>query len=113
MNVELTVQDKSGKIYVYQTFEDKEFFIDAVEKTYARRVRFGTLSDKDKIISLFSKGATIQQADFDNLARALRHYDEVYLCNELCEAIEEIPSEIVLLTMGNIEKPVDLSCYEI
>lgn len=101
MDLELKVQDKSGKVYVYQTFEDKEFFIEAVQKTYERRVRFGSLGDNDKIVSAFSKGATFKQADFDDLLRALRHYDEVYLCNELYEAIEGMGQDIVLLSVGN------------
>lgn len=113
MDLCLRAQDKGGKIFVYKTFQDKEFFIEAVEKTYARRIRLQTLADKDKIVSLFSKGATIQRKDFGILMRALRNLDEVYLCNELCVAIEELDSNIDFISLENIDNPIDLTNYEV
>ncbi len=113
MDVNLTVQDKSGKTYVYQTFDNMEFFKSAVEKTYERRNHFGKLSDSDRVVSIFSKGATVKKEDFAVLKRALRHYDEVYLCNEIFEAIEEMPKDVVYLSLGNIENSVDLSFFNI
>lgn len=113
MNVELTVQDKSGKVYVYQTFENKELFVGAVADAYDLHAQFGKIADKDEVVSLFSKGATIKKADFNILRRSLRHYDEVYLCNEFCDILEEIPNDIILLTVGKIGKAVDLSGYKI
>lgn len=113
MDVVLTVQDKSKKIFVYQTFDDKEFFIKAVETAYARRDEEGRIGDHDKIVALFAKGGTIKKADFALLRRALRHYDEVYLCNELHSALEELPSNVELLTLEKIDTPLDLGCYKV
>ena len=113
MDVVLSVQDKSKKISVYQTFDDKEAFLSYVEKTYALREKDGKIEDYDKIVTLFAKGGTIKKSDFAILKRALRHYDEVYLCNELYDALEEIPSDIELLSLEKISAPLDLGCFKV
>lgn len=112
MELVIKVQDKSGHIYDYQSFDDKEMFLTSVSKTYQRRERFNNLGNPDKVLDIFAKGCTIKSQDFDILARALRHYDEVYLCNEIYDAMEELPSDIVFLSIGEIKTPTDISGYE-
>lgn len=113
MDVVLTVQDKSNKIFVYESFEDNEFFLSAIENAYRNREEDGRIADHDKVVSLFANGGTIKKADFPLLIRSLRHYDEVYLCNELHDALEEIPSNVELLSLEKIGSPLDLSHFKV
>ena len=113
MELVIKVQNKSGKVYDYQSFDDKEMFLSSVSKTYQRKERFNKLGNPDIVLDIFAKGCTIKSENFDILGRALRHYDEVYLCNEIYEALEELPADIVLLSIGEIKTPTDISGYEI
>lgn len=113
MELIIKVQNNSGKVFEYQSFDDKEMFLSSVAKTYQRKEKFNCLGNPDKVLDIFAKGCTIKKENINILRRALRHYDEVYLCNEIYDALEELPTDIVLLSIGEIENPTDISCYEI
>lgn len=110
--MDLVVKAKNGTHVEETAFDDKEFFLSAVSKAYDRRLLRDHVEDADKIVKLFAFGATIAKKDFGKLKRALRRYDEVYLCNELFDLLEE--SECDYITLGeDFGVPIDLSEYNV
>lgn len=112
MNLVLKILDNNDKIQNLVSFDNKELFLSASAKKYQAKLFNNQLDNADKIIKILAEGATISKKDFPVLLRALRHYDEVYLCNELHEVIEELSCKA--LTIGDtISAPVDINKYHI
>lgn len=110
--MDLVAKTKSGSKTQETIFEDKEFFLSAVSKAYDRRLARNHVEDADKIVKLFAFGATIAKKDLGKLKRALRRYDEVYLCNELFDLLEECECDYI--TLGeDFGVPTDLSGYNV
>ena len=97
--MDLVVKTKKNGSVEEARFDDKEFFISAVEKAYKRREDRNHVEDADRIVKAFASGITVKRKDFGILKRALRRYDEVYLCNELFDLIEESDAEYI--TVGD------------
>lgn len=101
----------NGKI-VETELGDKTDFEKYVSEAYSLRKNAGRLADYDEIVKLLANGCTVKKTDYAILKRSLRHYDEVYLCNEIFDLLEETESvEITLADKFVI--PTDLSKFEV
>lgn len=109
----LTIKEKLANGTVIETeLGDKANFEKYVLETYSRRKTANKLEDYDEIVRLLANGCTIKRANYSILKRSLRHYDEVYLCNEIFDILEE--SESVEITLAdNFETPTDLSKFKV
>lgn len=112
-NEMLTIKEKLANGSIVETeLGDKANFEKYVLEAYSRRKTVNKLADHDEIVKLLANGCTIKKADYSILKRSLRHYDEVYLCNEIFDILEE--SESVEITLADkFEFPTDLSKFKV
>lgn len=101
----------NGKI-VETELGDKADFEKYVDQAYSLRKNAGRLADYDEIVKLLANGCTVKKSDYAILKRSLRHYDEVYLCNEIFDLLEETRSVEITLA-DKFDFPTDLSKFEV
>lgn len=109
----LTLKEKllNGKI-IETELGDKSDFEKYVNEAYYLRKNDGRLANYDEIVKLLANGCTVKKSDYPILKRSLRHYDEVYLCNEIFDIIDE--SESVEITLADsFTSPTDLSKFKV
>ncbi len=80
------------------TLGNDDLFQKYVAEAVARRVLKNHTTDADAVLTHFAMGESVEKKDFRILKRALRHFDEVYLCNEILELLEE--TDGVMVTVG-------------
>lgn len=114
MDLNLYCQRVNGAIEVLATYENKEDFLKYLKEAVDRNAKFGSFEDADRVVILFAEGAWVGKKQVKILKRALRHFDEVYLCNEIFDALEEIDESVKAVSLSNIVAPItDLSEYNI
>jgi|GEM_PF-4239585 len=97
------------------SFEDKELFVSAFKEINSLRVNDGISDDADKVIFKFIDGVSFAKSDIKLLKRALRRFDEVYLCNELFDLIDGIEGDYFCISLNEqcSKNCFDFSAYKI
>lgn len=114
MDLIVYCRKEDGEALALASFKGKEDFEKYLGEALARRSSFGASNGADKIVALFSQGASVATRQVRALKRALRQFDEVYLCNEIVEALDEVEDDTVSVSLS--ESPtaiVDISVYDV
>ena len=115
MDLNVYARYASVGVKVIGTFPNKEDFEKYVREAVEGRSQNEEYANSCKVITIFAEGRSIARSQVKILKRALRHFDEVYLCNELFELLEELDSDVDCISLSPACSAVctDLSNYRI
>ena len=78
----------------YAVYGDRERFEAAIDAYFARKAAEGRPQDAaDVVLGLMKVPTVVERKKMGLVKRALRHYDEIGICSELVEAIEQAKDE--------------------
>ena len=101
MDLVLYARMPSNEVLEIARYDGLENFQECLKEAIDRKATFGSSEDVDKVVDLFSKGASVSRKQIRTLKAAFRNFDEVYLCNEIVEALGEVPREAICMSLSN------------
>ena len=100
MDLKLYARFRDG-IKEVASFPNKELFEKYLSEAVERHRAFGNFEDRDKVMALFMNGISITASEKWIMMCALRNFDEVYLCNELYDALDTLAEDALAFSLSS------------
>jgi hypothetical protein len=102
-----------GDWAVSATFADKEAYTAAINRYFGMKKAEGkSLDDCDTVLALFTEACVVERKRFGLVKRALRHYDEIGISNDLVEAIDQAKRDGAEAVGWGTDAPAGISPHD-
>ena len=115
MELVLYARMPSGDVIDVAKYDGAEKFQKYSKEAIALNASFNATTDVDKVMTLFAGGASVSRKQIRKLRSVFRNFDEVYLCNEIADALGEVPRDAICVSLSSecSTDCVDLDNYDV
>lgn len=91
---ELWIVYQDGRVEAQPLWQEREAFVGDIERYLAAKQGEGrALTPADTVLALFAQTVVAARNKFGLIKRALRHFDEIGICSDVVDAIEQAADE--------------------